>query len=123
MVKFVEELVRSGHAYVVDGDVYFSVRSFPEYGKLSGRSWEEQGAGARVEVEERKRDPLDFALWKRSKPGEPHWPSPWGEGRPGWHTECVVMSRDLLGEEIDIHAGGATSSFPTTRTSLPRPRP
>jgi cysteinyl-tRNA synthetase len=80
MVEFVEKLVEKGHAYVVDGDVYFSVRSFPGYGELSGRSVEEMRAGARVEVDERKRDPLDFALWKAAKPGEPHWPSPWGRG-------------------------------------------
>ena len=112
MVEFVEKLVEKGHAYVVDGDVYFSVRSFPGYGELSGRSIEEMLAGARVEVDERKRDPLDFALWKAAKPGEPHWPSPWGEGRPGWHTECVVMSLYLLGETFDIHAGGNDLIFP-----------
>jgi cysteinyl-tRNA synthetase len=112
MVEFVEKLVEKGHAYVVDGDVYFSVRSFPGYGELSGRSVEEMRAGARVEVDERKRDPLDFALWKAAKPGEPHWPSPWGEGRPGWHTECVVMSLYLLGETFDIHAGGNDLIFP-----------
>ncbi len=118
MVAFVEKLVASGHAYVVDGDVYFSVESFPEYGKLSGRAREEQEAGARVEVDEKKRHPGDFALWKRSKPGEPSWPSPWGDGRPGWHTECVVMSRDLLGETIDIHAGGSDLIFPHHENEL-----
>lgn len=112
MVEFVEKLVKKGHAYVVDGDVYFSVRSYPKYGALSGRSLEEMLAGARVEVDERKRDPLDFALWKRAKPGEPQWPSPWGAGRPGWHTECVVMSLSLLGETLDIHAGGNDLIFP-----------
>lgn len=118
MVTFVQGLVDSGHAYVVDGDVYFSVASFVEYGKLSGRQREEQEAGARVEVDERKRDPRDFALWKAAKPGEPRWPSPWGEGRPGWHTECVVMSRDLLGETIDIHAGGSDLTFPHHENEL-----
>ncbi|MFH1609276.1 MAG: cysteine--tRNA ligase [Candidatus Bipolaricaulota bacterium] len=118
MVSFVQGLVDSGHAYVVDGDVYFSVASFAEYGKLSGRQREEQEAGARVEVDERKRDPQDFALWKAAKPGEPSWPSPWGEGRPGWHTECVVMSRDLLGETIDIHAGGSDLTFPHHENEL-----
>ncbi|MBP7726597.1 MAG: cysteine--tRNA ligase [Candidatus Bipolaricaulis sp.] len=118
MVAFIQGLVASGHAYVVDGDVYFSVRSFPGYGKLSGRVRDEQEAGARVEVDERKRDPLDFALWKKGKPGEPTWPSPWGEGRPGWHTECVVMSRDLLGETIDIHAGGSDLIFPHHENEL-----
>ncbi|MDD5453207.1 MAG: cysteine--tRNA ligase [Candidatus Bipolaricaulis sp.] len=118
MVTFIHSLVASGHAYVVDGDVYFSVRSFPGYGKLSGRVRDDQEAGARVEVDERKRDPLDFALWKKGKPGEPTWPSPWGEGRPGWHTECVVMSRDLLGETIDIHAGGSDLIFPHHENEL-----
>jgi len=112
MVEFVEKLVAKGHAYVVDGDVYFSVRTYPGYGELSGRTLEEQLAGARVEVDERKRDPLDFALWKGAKPGEPWWPSPWGPGRPGWHTECVVMSLYLLGETLDIHAGGNDLVFP-----------
>ncbi|MBC7318017.1 cysteine--tRNA ligase [Candidatus Bipolaricaulota bacterium] len=112
MVEFVEALIKKGHAYVVDGDVYFSVRTYPGYGELSGRSAEEQLAGARVEVDERKRDPLDFALWKQAKPGEPSWPSPWGPGRPGWHTECVVMSLYLLGETLDIHAGGNDLIFP-----------
>ncbi len=112
MVEFIQKLLEKGHAYVVDGNVYFSVRTYPGYGELSGRSAEEQLAGARVEVDERKRDPLDFALWKRAKPGEPHWPSPWGEGRPGWHTECVVMSMYLLGETLDIHAGGNDLIFP-----------
>lgn len=118
MIAFVEKLVASGHAYVVDGDVYFSVESFPEYGKLSGRARDDQEAGARVEVDEKKRHPGDFALWKRSKPGEPSWPSPWGEGRPGWHTECVVMSRDLLGETVDIHAGGSDLIFPHHENEL-----
>ncbi len=112
MVEFIQKLVEKGHAYVVDGDVYFSVRTYPGYGELSGRSAEEQLAGARVEVDERKRDPLDFALWKSAKPGEPFWPSPWGPGRPGWHTECVVMSMYLLGETLDIHAGGNDLIFP-----------
>ncbi len=112
MVEFIEKLVDKGHGYVVDGDVYFSVRSFPGYGKLSGKVIEELEAGARIAVDERKRDPLDFALWKAAKPGEPHWPSPWGEGRPGWHTECVVMSMDLLGVPLDIHAGGNDLIFP-----------
>ena len=118
MVELVQDLVASGHAYVVDGDVYFSVESFPAYGKLSGRVRDDQEAGARVEVDEKKRHPGDFALWKRSKPGEPSWPSPWGDGRPGWHTECVVMSRDLLGETVDIHAGGSDLIFPHHENEL-----
>ncbi|MDI6712436.1 MAG: cysteine--tRNA ligase [Anaerosomatales bacterium] len=112
MVAMVERLVERGHAYVVDGDVYFSVRSYPGYGELSGRDIDELEAGARVEVDERKRDPLDFALWKAAKPGEPHWPSPWGEGRPGWHLECSVMSERELGVPFDIHGGGADLVFP-----------
>ncbi|MCD6320652.1 cysteine--tRNA ligase, partial [Candidatus Bipolaricaulota bacterium] len=112
MIELIEELVTKGHAYVADGDVYFSVRSFPDYGKLSGKSLDDLRAGARVEPGESKRDPLDFALWKAAKPGEPKWPSPWGPGRPGWHTECVVMSRELLGETLDIHAGGNDLIFP-----------
>jgi len=112
MIELIEELVAKGHAYVAGGDVYFSVRSFPDYGKLSGKSIDDLLAGARVEPGEGKRDPLDFALWKAAKPGEPKWPSPWGPGRPGWHTECVVMSRELLGETLDIHAGGNDLVFP-----------
>jgi cysteinyl-tRNA synthetase len=112
MIEVISGLVEAGHAYVARGDVYFSVASFPEYGKLSGKVLEELEAGARVAVEERKRDPLDFVLWKAAKPGEPYWPSPWGKGRPGWHTECVAMAMDLLGETIDIHAGGNDLIFP-----------
>ncbi len=122
MIGMIERLIERGNAYVVDGDVYFSVRSFPGYGKLSGRDIDEMHAGARVEVDDRKRDPLDFALWKSCKPGEPHWPSPWGEGRPGWHIECSVMSEQELGVTFDIHGGGATSSSRTTRTSSRSPR-
>jgi len=118
MIELVQDLVVSGHAYVADGDVYFSVERFPEYGKLSGRVRDDQEAGARVEVDEKKRHPGDFALWKKSKPGEPAWPSPWGEGRPGWHTECVVMSRDILGETVDIHAGGSDLIFPHHENEL-----
>jgi cysteinyl-tRNA synthetase len=112
MIAMVERLVENGHAYVVDGDVYFSVRSFPEYGKLSGRDIDDLLSGARVDVDTRKQDPLDFALWKAAKPGEPHWPSPWGEGRPGWHLECSVMSEAELGVPFDIHGGGSDLVFP-----------
>jgi cysteinyl-tRNA synthetase len=112
MIGMVEGLIGRGHAYEVDGDVYFSVRSFPEYGKLSGRDIDEMRSGARVEVDERKRDPLDFALWKAAKPGEPHWSSPWGEGRPGWHLECSVMSEKELGPAFDIHGGASDLIFP-----------
>jgi cysteinyl-tRNA synthetase len=112
MIDLIERLIASGHAYDADGDVYFSVRSFPEYGKLSGRDIDEMHTVARVETDERKRDSLDFALWKAAKPGEPHWPSPWGEGRPGWHIECSAMSEAELGLPFDIHGGGSDLVFP-----------
>ncbi len=113
MVEFVQKLIDKGYAYVLEGgDVYFRVRKFEGYGKLSGKSLEELEAGARVEVDERKEDPLDFALWKAAKPGEPKWPAPWGEGRPGWHLECSVMAMGLLGETLDIHGGGQDLIFP-----------
>lgn len=112
IIEMVQGLIERGHAYVVNGDVYFSVTSQPGYGKLSGRRLEEMQAGARVEVDERKRHPMDFALWKASKPGEPAWDSPWGKGRPGWHIECSAMSFYHLGEQIDIHGGGNDLIFP-----------
>jgi cysteinyl-tRNA synthetase len=112
MIEMVERLLESGHAYEVDGDVYFSVRSFDGYGRLSGRDVDEMRSGARVVVDERKRDPLDFALWKSAKPGEPTWDSPWGPGRPGWHLECSVMSTGRLGESFDIHGGATDLVFP-----------
>lgn len=112
MHDLIKKLIDKGHAYVLDGDVYFSVRSFPTYGQLSGRNIDELLEGARVEVDERKRDPLDFALWKAAKPGEPAWDSPWGQGRPGWHIECSAMSLAHLGESIDIHSGGTDLIFP-----------
>ncbi|MBC7330671.1 cysteine--tRNA ligase [bacterium] len=112
IIEVVDALIRKGYAYVVDGDVYFSVEKFPEYGKLSKRSVEEMLAGARVEVDERKRAPQDFALWKSAKEGEPFWESPWGRGRPGWHIECSVMSIKYLGVPLDIHAGGQDLIFP-----------
>jgi cysteinyl-tRNA synthetase len=112
MIEMVELLIDGGHAYVVDGDVYFAVRSMGDYGKLSGRDIDEMQSGARVEVDERKRDPLDFALWKAAKPDEPHWSSPWGEGRPGWHLECSVMSHEQLGLTFDIHGGASDLIFP-----------
>jgi cysteinyl-tRNA synthetase len=112
MVALIERLIAGGFAYVVDGDVYFEVRAFPEYGKLSGKNLDELLAGARVEVDERKRDPRDFALWKSAKPGEPSWPSPWGAGRPGWHIECSAMSMQYLGESFDVHGGGEDLIFP-----------
>ncbi len=112
ILDLVRRLVAAGRAYAVDGDVYYSVKGFPEYGKLSGKNVDELLAGARVEVDERKRDPLDFALWKASKPGEPSWESPWGPGRPGWHIECSAMSMKHLGETFDIHGGGKDLVFP-----------
>ncbi len=112
IVKTVEALIERGHAYEVEGDVYFDVASWPEYGKLSRRNLEDLKAGARVEVDPRKRSPLDFALWKASKPGEPMWSSPWGQGRPGWHIECTAMSAKYLGENFDIHGGGKDLVFP-----------
>jgi len=113
MVKHIEGLVAKGFAYAVQGDVYFSVRKFPEYGKLSGQSVEEMREAVRIEKDPNKKDPLDFALWKKSKEGEPSWPSPWGPGRPGWHIECSVMStKHLKCETLDIHAGGRDLIFP-----------
>jgi cysteinyl-tRNA synthetase len=112
MIALIERLLTQGVAYVVDGDVYFEVARFPSYGKLSGKNLDELLAGARVEVDERKRDPRDFALWKSAKPGEPSWPSPWGPGRPGWHIECSAMAAQYLGETFDIHGGGEDLIFP-----------
>ena len=112
MIALVRELVARGLAYAVDGDVYFEVRRFPPYGRLSGKNLDELQAGARVDVDERKRDPRDFALWKSAKPGEPSWPSPWGPGRPGWHIECSAMSMQYLGQSFDIHGGGEDLIFP-----------
>lgn len=112
IIDIVKGLIDKGYAYEVDGSVYFEVDKFHEYGKLSKRDREEMIAGARVEVDERKKDPMDFALWKKSKEGEPSWESPWGPGRPGWHIECSAMSIKHLGESFDIHGGGADLIFP-----------
>ena len=112
MIDLIQDLAERDVAYERDGDVYFRVDAFKEYGKLSGRRLEELEAGARVEVSEKKENPLDFTLWKSAKPGEPKWRSPWGEGSPGWHTECVVLSRRYAGETLDIHAGGNDLIFP-----------
>ena len=113
IIRMIGRLIERGHAYVADnGDVYYDVRSFPEYGKLSGKSIDDLEAGARVEPGEVKRDPLDFALWKAAKPDEPAWDSPWGQGRPGWHIECSAMSTEALGDTFDIHGGGADLTFP-----------
>ena len=112
MINYCERLIEKGNAYAVDGDVYFRVNSFKEYGKLSGRNLEDMMAGARVDVNDKKENPLDFALWKAAKQGEPSWKSPWGQGRPGWHIECSVMSEAILGSHIDIHGGGQDLIFP-----------
>jgi cysteinyl-tRNA synthetase len=112
MIELVKQLIEKGHAYEIEGDVYYAVESFPEYGKLSKRTLDEMQAGARVEVDEKKRNPLDFALWKAAKPGEPSWKSPWGKGRPGWHIECSAMSQRYLGDTLDIHGGGKDLIFP-----------
>jgi len=112
MIELIQSLVGKGLAYVIDGDVYFEVRRFPAYGRLSGKNLDELVAGARVDVDERKRDPRDFALWKAAKPGEPSWKSPWGDGRPGWHIECSAMAMQHLGETLDIHGGGEDLIFP-----------
>ena len=112
IISFVEDLVIRGYAYEVDGDVYFRTKKFSEYGKLSGQNIEDLQAGSRIDVDKRKEDPMDFAVWKSQKPGEPAWKSPWGMGRPGWHIECSCMAYNLLGETIDIHGGGSDLIFP-----------
>ena len=112
MVTTVERLVKKGYAYPVDGNVFYRVKRFKPYGRLSKRKTEDLQSGARIEIDERKDDPLDFALWKASKPGEPSWPSSWGPGRPGWHIECSVMAMEILGETFDIHGGGKDLIFP-----------
>jgi cysteinyl-tRNA synthetase len=112
MIALVSNLIEKGLAYAIDGDVYYSVQSFPGYGKLSGRNLDEMMAGARVDVNEKKKNPFDFVLWKASKEGEPWWESPWGKGRPGWHIECSVMSQRYLGDTFDIHGGGEDLVFP-----------
>lgn len=118
IIEAIKGLVEKGYAYAVDGDVYYRVEAFPEYGKLSGRTLEEMMAGARVEVDERKENPADFALWKKAKIGEPYWESPWGKGRPGWHIECSVMAVKYLGETVDIHGGGNDLIFPHHENEL-----
>ena len=112
IIEIISKLIDTGHAYVSNGDVYFAVDSFKEYGKLSKQSIDDLQSGARVEPGEQKKNPLDFALWKAAKPGEPKWQCPWGEGRPGWHIECSAMSTKYLGKTIDIHGGGSDLIFP-----------
>lgn len=112
IIQFVQELIDSGFAYEVDGDVYYSTKKFEGYGKLIGQNLEDLQAGARISVDERKKDPMDFAVWKSQKTNEPGWESPWGVGRPGWHIECSCMAKKILGDTIDIHAGGMDLKFP-----------
>ncbi|MFZ5563335.1 MAG: cysteine--tRNA ligase [Thermodesulfobacteriota bacterium] len=112
IISVIQTLVDKGFAYEAGGDVFFAVESFPGYGKLSGRKLDQMEAGARIEVDERKRNPFDFVLWKAEKPGEPSWESPWGRGRPGWHIECTAMSSKYLGRTFDIHGGGKDLIFP-----------
>ncbi len=112
IIEFIKELIEKGHAYEIDGDVYYDTKSFDGYGKLSRQNMEELNAGVRIDVDDRKKSPSDFALWKKKKEGEIGWISPWGEGRPGWHIECSVMSRKYLGDTIDIHSGGQDLTFP-----------
>lgn len=112
IIAIIEKLLEKGLAYEIDGDVYFHVESFPGYGKLSHQDLDELELGSRVEIDERKKHPMDFVLWKREKPGEPSWESPWSRGRPGWHIECSAMSMEYLGETLDIHAGGQDLIFP-----------
>ena len=112
IIKMIEGLIEKGFAYPLDGDVYFRVDKDPDYGKLSGRRLDDMQAGARIDVDNRKENAMDFALWKASKPGEPAWDSPWGQGRPGWHIECSAMNLNHLGEQIDIHGGGNDLIFP-----------
>ncbi len=112
IINLVETLIEKGYAYVIDGDVYYKTAKFKDYGKLSGKKIEDLISGARIEINPKKHDPLDFALWKKAKEGEPYWYSPWGKGRPGWHIECSAMSMKYLGETFDIHAGGTDLIFP-----------
>lgn len=112
IIEMIQKIIENGNAYVVGGDVYFRVNSIPKYGKLSRRKLSEMQAGARIEIDERKENPMDFSLWKSAKPGEPSWDSPWGTGRPGWHIECSALSLAELGANFDIHAGGVDLVFP-----------
>ena len=112
IINMVQTLIDKGYAYVIDHNVYYSVEKFADYGELSGRSLDDMMAGARIEVDDRKHNPMDFALWKGAKPGEPSWDSPWGKGRPGWHIECSAMSNKYLGDTFDFHGGGSDLIFP-----------
>ena len=123
IVDMIAELMARGHAYATEDGVYYAVKSFPHYGELSHRNVDELLVGARIAENEHKRDPLDFALWKFAKPGEPEWPSPWGAGRPGWHIECSAMSRELLGVPFDIHGGGTDLIFPHHENEIAQSEP
>jgi cysteinyl-tRNA synthetase len=112
MIDMIKQLIEKGYAYAVNGSVYFETRKFESYGKLSNKNQDDLEAGARIAVDDEKRNPMDFVLWKPKKEGEPAWKSPWGEGRPGWHIECSVMAKKYLGDSIDIHAGGVDLIFP-----------
>ena len=112
ILALIQRLIDAGHAYPAAGDVYFDIRSYPAYGQLSGHNVDDLRSGARIEIGEAKRDPLDFTLWKGAKPGEPSWPSPWGPGRPGWHIECSAMAMKYLGDTVDFHGGGQDLIFP-----------
>ena len=112
IIEMIKTLIEKGHTYEVNGSVFYDTKSFPDYGKLSGKNIDYLEAGARIEVDTTKKSPMDFVLWKPRKPGEPAWQSPWGEGRPGWHIECSVMAKKYLGDTIDIHAGGEDLIFP-----------
>jgi len=123
IIQMTQQLIDKGYAYVAsNGDVLYSVAKFADYGQLSGKNVEDLRVGSRVAVDEAKHDPVDFVLWKRAKPGEPSWPSPWGEGRPGWHIECSAMSFDLLGSRFDIHGGGADLMFPHHENEIAQSR-
>ena len=122
MVQLMQRLIERGHAYAVDGDVYFDVRSFADYGALSGQRPDDMEPAADSEFTSRKHDPRDFALWKGSKPGEPSWPTPWGDGRPGWHLECSAMATAYLGSTFDIHGGGLDLRFPHHENELAQSR-
>jgi len=123
IIGWISKLVDTKAAYVVDKDVYYNVQSFADYGKLSGRSLDDMKAGARVNIDKRKKSPFDFTLWKESKPGEPGWASPWGYGRPGWHIECSVMSTKYLGDQFDIHGGGLDLTFPHHENEIAQTEP
>ena len=123
IVDMIAELIASGHAYATEDGVYYAVKSFANYGELSHRNVDELLVGARIAENEHKHDPLDFALWKFAKPGEPEWPSPWGLGRPGWHIECSAMSRELLGVPFDIHGGGTDLIFPHHENEIAQSEP